>query len=99
MHSNNTIHRDLKPENILLSGENLQISICDFGFALDLKSNETNESNIICGTPGYIAPEVFKNTTYSEKSDIFAVGCILYNLISRENLFIKDTLNKTVLYN
>ena len=60
IHSNGIIHRDLKPENILLSGNSLEISICDFGFALDTKNKEYMAAKNVCGTPGYIAPEVYK---------------------------------------
>ena len=60
LHTANVIHRDLKPENILLSGNSLEISICDFGFALDTKNKEYMAAKNVCGTPGYIAPEVYK---------------------------------------
>jgi phosphorylase kinase gamma subunit len=57
VHDQNIVHRDLKPENILLD-DSLNIKLTDFGFAKVLKPNEL--LNDLCGTPGYLAPEVLK---------------------------------------
>lgn len=83
------VHKDLKPDNILLNSEKeLDIRIADFGFAGILSSSGNNkEEKIICGTPGYIAPEVLRNNGYSMKSDIFSAGSIFYALLSLKNLF------------
>lgn len=58
--------------------------MADFGFATfaNRLNNET-----VCGTPGYIAPEALKELGYNEKSDIFSVGSILYNILTLKNLF------------
>jgi serine/threonine protein kinase len=84
------IHRDLKPENILLNSKTsgvYDVRIADFGFAIREDSKEVAE-NIICGTPGYIAPEILSGSGhYSKKSDVFSLGSILYNILSLKNLF------------
>lgn len=89
MNRKNIIHRDLKPGNIMLNSivEGIfDIRIADFG--LSMFDNSANSNNFkICGSPGYIAPEVFKSHLYCKKSDVFSVGSILYNILSLKNLF------------
>lgn len=57
----------------------------DFGLSCHL--SDKISLNRQCGTPGYIAPEVFEKKPFSIKSDIFSVGVLFYNLISGEHLF------------
>ena len=83
MHKHHIIHRDIKPENILLSSINdtTGIKLIDFGLATKLTSENANFK--ICGTPGYVAPEIINSegeAIYDEKCDIFSCGAILYNL-------------------
>ena len=93
------IHRDLKPENILISSKEegvFDLRIADFGFAMPLESttqepNSTNLANVLCGTPGYIAPEALCGKGFNLKSDVFSVGSILYSILSLKNLFNGDT--------
>ncbi|CAD8143523.1 unnamed protein product [Paramecium octaurelia] len=78
MHSNGFVHRDLKLENIMLeSKEHMQIKLVDFGFA-----EEINEKELIskAGTPGFLAPEIFRGYPYTQKGDVFSAGCVLYIL-------------------
>lgn len=93
MSRKNIIHRDLKPENILLHSRKqgvYDIRIADFGFAVfsdKMFKADDPDDEIICGTPGYIAPEALEGKGYTFKSDIFSVGSILYNLLTMKNLF------------
>ena len=80
----NIIHRDLKPENILLSNNKKNIKLIDFGLA---KSKSIKRSESICGSPLYMAPELLNNNKIKEKSDIWSIGIILYEMIYGKNPF------------
>jgi len=73
------LHRDLKPANILFDA-NQNIKIGDFGLAKELsgKSKLAQTSNV--GTPYYMAPEIMHEKEYDERSDIWSLGCLLYEL-------------------
>ena len=79
LHSHNIIHRDLKPANILLH-EKCAVWIADFGVSKIL--HEKPGSHTMIGTPYYISPEMFGNCHYGKKVDIWALGCILYEMIA-----------------
>ena len=64
--------------------EDISIKIVDFGFIESINNKELVSKS---GTPGYIAPEVFKNIPYTEKGDVFSIGVIMYSLVSGYPLF------------
>jgi serine/threonine protein kinase len=76
LRSRQILHRDLKPANLLLTDDNRTLKITDFGFARDLPDNVMTET--LCGSPLYMAPEIFLSSTYSTKADLWSLGVILY---------------------
>lgn len=86
MHRKGIVHRDLKPENILLD-ENMHTMIADFGSSriLDDRAGE-NESrrraNSFVGTAHYVSPEILKGERLTKAADLWALGCIIYQMIS-----------------
>jgi len=84
-HVNNVIHRDLKPENIMVEARRDQpdhVKVLDFGIAkiLDSDSPGLTRHDVVCGTPQYMAPEQATGSALDERSDLYAVGVILYQM-------------------
>lgn len=90
IHRYHIVHRDIKPSNLLLVGPDLTVKISDFNVSemLDSTSNNT-----IVGTPSYIAPEVWRNTNYTFACDVFALGCIIYEMVALRTAFYRDDVN------
>lgn len=88
-HNMGLVHRDLKPENILLDPD-LGPLIVDFGFAHLMGSNSLTvnmSSGGVVGTPAYIAPEVWETGQAGVPADIYALGCIVYEMLMGKVLF------------
>ncbi|THV06793.1 kinase-like protein, partial [Dendrothele bispora CBS 962.96] len=79
MHLKGVIHRDIKPENLLID-ENMRIKITDFGTAKIL--DHAMEAEKFVGTAQYVAPELVEANETSHSSDLWALGCIVYQMIS-----------------
>lgn len=77
LHSKNIMHRDIKPENVLLSDNTdfHEVKIADFSLAEEIR---TEEICVKCGTPGYMAPEVFLSKAYDERIDVYSLGIVLF---------------------
>ncbi|KAM3915788.1 3-phosphoinositide-dependent protein kinase 1 [Leptodactylus fuscus] len=82
LHEKGIIHRDLKPENILLS-EDMHIQITDFGTAKVLSSESRQaRANSFVGTAQYVSPELLTEKSACKSSDLWALGCIIYQLVA-----------------
>ena len=84
IHKKKILHRDLKSQNIFLT-KNLEVKIGDLGVAKKL--NQTNFAKTFIGTPYYLSPEICAEKPYNDKSDIWAIGCILYELCTYKRPF------------
>ena len=98
LHENGIIHCNLKPSNILLD-EFGNVKICDFKKTLKVKEMTIDEikKTKLSMTPSYTAPEIFtENGIYSFKSDLWALGCIMYEMAVGQVPFIDESVNKLV---
>ena len=89
-HSQGVVHRDLKPANILLC-EDGQVKVLDFGLAHALGQRRTAG-----GTPAYMAPEQWKGAPEDERTDVFALGVILYRMLVSDLPFPEDDAGKAL---
>lgn len=88
LHARRVLHRDLKSTNMFL-GKDGSLKIGDLGVAKELK---TNHASTIVGTPYYLSPELCEEKPYNNKSDIWSLGCILYELCTLHHPFDSKTL-------
>lgn len=77
------IHRDIKPKNLLLTNNKQILKICDFGLA----KNKMGLSRMytVCGSPLYMAPEMFKDKSYDDTIDIWSIGIVMYEMLYGSN--------------
>jgi serine/threonine protein kinase len=89
-HSCKVIHRDIKPANILITAEN-RAKITDFGIARLDTSNLTQEGQLL-GTPNYMSPEQILGRDVDHRADIFSLGVVLYEMVTRHKPFQGENL-------
>lgn len=84
MHARKVIHRDIKPENLILEtiSAKSKIKIVDFGFATVVNESSGKPTKYLCGTPGYMPPEVIRDMSYTTAVDCWSLGVITYILLS-----------------
>ncbi|MGO4936598.1 Stk1 family PASTA domain-containing Ser/Thr kinase [Fundicoccus sp. Sow4_H7] len=80
-HKHRIIHRDIKPQNILLTKDN-EVKITDFGIAIALSDTSITQTNTLLGSVHYLSPEQARGSSATTKSDIYALGVVLYELIT-----------------
>jgi serine/threonine protein kinase len=83
MHSKGIAYRDLKPENTLI-GENGYPKLIDMGFAKRIHNRRTFS---MCGTPDYMAPEIIKRQGHGKGVDFWALGCMIFEMITNTSPF------------
>lgn len=95
-HAHGVVHRDLKPNNVFLvehRGIPAHVKVLDFGLArLQASSGKSlTESGELLGTPGYVSPEQIEGAPATEKSDLYALGVMLYECLTGANPFVAET--------
>ena len=87
------MHRDLKPENLLFRTpeDNADLLIADFGLSRIMDEEQFHVLTTTCGTPGYMAPEIFKKSGHGKPVDVWAIGVISYFLLCGYTPFDRDS--------
>jgi serine/threonine protein kinase len=93
-HARGVIHRDLKPANIHVS-KNGQVKILDFGLVHEASSDMTKTGQVM-GTPNYMSPEQVQGMKVDPRSDIFSLGAVFYELLTRKKPFSADSIHATM---
>jgi serine/threonine protein kinase len=93
-HRHNIVHRDIKPANLMLTPDDT-LKITDFGTAKILQFNATQTAHAI-GTPSYMSPEQIKGKPVDGRADIFALGVILYELVTGEKPFPGENITTVI---
>jgi serine/threonine protein kinase len=102
-HAKGIVHRDLKPENVFLLHDG-QVKILDFGLARQTLTGsgatETaaamTDPGVVMGTVGYMAPEQVRGQATDARTDLFALGAVLYEMLSGQRAFKRDTAAETM---
>jgi serine/threonine-protein kinase len=90
-HARGVVHRDIKPANILVTAD-AQVKITDFGIA-KIESSTLTQVGAVIGTPSYMSPEQFKGEGVDGRSDLFAVGIVLYQMLTGTRPFLGAASN------
>jgi serine/threonine-protein kinase len=91
-HEHGVLHRDIKPENVLLEGT--RALVCDFGVARAIEAaggGSSSSSGLVVGTPTYMSPEQAAGDALDRCSDVYAFGCVIYEMIAGEPPFSGPT--------
>ncbi|KAI6218140.1 Serine threonine-kinase Nek7 [Aphelenchoides fujianensis] len=92
VHERRILHRDLKPTHVLLDGPQMALKVCDFGLCR-LFSQNAGRANTRVGTPYYVSPERSTQSGYSFASDVWSLGCILYEVNGFRSVAVRERTN------
>lgn len=96
-HERGIIHRDIKPANIVKLPNGI-VKLTDFGIARILTDATISKTGMVVGTPNYMSPEQIRGDELTPASDLFSLGIVLYELLTRRKPFDADTI-ATIMYN
>jgi predicted Ser/Thr protein kinase len=89
-HRHGIVHRDVKPANLMISRESGALKVLDFGIARVVDSNLT-QAGVAMGTPSYMSPEQHEGRPVDHRSDVFALGLVLYEVLGYRRAFTGET--------
>ncbi|GAA2150234.1 hypothetical protein GCM10009760_44460 [Kitasatospora kazusensis] len=91
-HDQNLVHRDIKPGNVMVTGKGV-VKVMDFGIARALQSGVTSmtQTGMVVGTPQYLSPEQALGKSVDARSDLYSVGCMLFELLTGQLPFDGDS--------
>ncbi len=93
LHARGIVHRDVKPSNVLFDAEG-RAALSDFGLARAVDSTRLTRDGQLLGTPHYLAPELIEGDEATTASDIYALGCVLYECVAGEPPFAAKRLTE-----
>jgi len=94
-HDRGIVHRDIKPANIMVMN-NFQVKVMDYGIARLETSASMTQTGIAMGTPNYISPEQLQGKPVDRRSDIFALGVVMYEFLTHEKPFRGENLSQLI---
>ncbi len=100
-HDKGVVHRDLKPGNIKITPEN-RVKVLDFGLAKAIRHDDRSDATTathpgrLIGTPAYMSPEQIRGRAADHRADIWAFGCILYEMLAGQRPFEGETVSDTI---
>ena len=89
-HDHNIIHRDIKPHNILLTADG-RVKVTDFGIARAISAGGFTQTGVVMGSVQYFSPEQAKGLPVGPQSDLYALGCVLYEMLAGEVPFTGES--------
>lgn len=90
VHDKNVVHRDLKSQNIFLTDNGTVVKVGDFGISRVVATGQLAKTRV--GTPYYMSPEIMQGNEYDHKSDIWSLGCVLYEITTLRHPFTATNL-------
>jgi Leucine-rich repeat (LRR) protein len=97
-HASGVVHRDVKPSNVWLEEDSGRVKVLDFGLARPIEGDSLlSEPHALAGTPAYMAPEQLRGGAVDGRTDLFALGCLLYQMCTGISPFQRATVMATFL--